>query len=159
MRESSMSLYTAAIHWSRAGQKFTDNRYSRAHTWHFDGGTVVPASASPAVVPLPMSIEAAVDPEEAFVASLASCHMLWFLSIAAKRGHVVDEYRDAATGLMAKNNNGRLAITSVTLRPQVTFAGANPPDRASLDALHDAAHAECFIAASIRSEVVLEIRM
>jgi organic hydroperoxide reductase OsmC/OhrA len=154
-----MSTYTAAVHWSRGEQKFTDNRYSRAHTWHFDGGTVVPASASPSVVPLPMSTPAAVDPEEAFVASLASCHMLWFLSIAAKRGYVVDAYADDASGVMAKNATGRLAMTAVTLRPRVTFSGTKQPDRPALDALHQAAHAECFIAASIRSEVILAPRV
>lgn len=153
-----MSTYTAGIRWSRGEQKFTDHRYSRAHHWHFDGGQIVPASSSPAVVPLPMSEASAVDPEEAFVASLASCHMLWFLAIAAKRGHVVDAYADDASGVMAKNADGRLAMTTVTLRPRVTFGDAKLPDRAALDALHHAAHAECFIAASIRSEVVIEPR-
>lgn len=153
-----MSTYTAGIRWSRGEQKFTDNRYRRAHTWHFDGGTVVPASSSPAVVPVPMSDASAVDPEEAFVASLASCHMLWFLSIAAKQGFVVEAYADDARGVMAKNPAGKLAMTKVTLRPLVTFGGAKLPDRAALDALHHAAHGECFIAASIRSEVVIEPR-
>lgn len=151
-----MSTYTAGIRWERGEQKFTDNRYQRAHEWHFDGGLVVPASASPSVVPLPMSDAAAIDPEEAFVASLASCHMLWFLSIAAKRGYVIDAYADDASGVMAKNSAGRLAMTSVTLRPRVIFNGSRIPDRAALDALHHAAHQECFIAASIRSEVVIE---
>ena len=153
-----MSTYTAAIRWSRGEQKFTDNRYSRAHLWRFDGGAVVPASSSPAVVPLPMSDAAAVDPEEAFVASLSSCHMLWFLALAAKRGYTVDSYADDASGVMEKNPAGRLAMTSVTLRPLVEFSGAKLPDRAALDALHHAAHAECFIANSVRSEVRLEPR-
>lgn len=154
-----MSTYTAAIRWSRGEQKFTDNRYSRAHLWRFDGGAVVPASSSPAVVPLPMSDAAAVDPEEAFVASLSSCHMLWFLALAAKRGYTVDSYADDASGVMEKNPAGRLAMTSVTLRPLVEFSGAKLPDRAALDALHHAAHAECFIANSVRSEVRLEPRL
>ena len=154
-----MSTYTAAIRWSRGEQKFTDNRYSRAHLWRFDGGAVVPASSSPAVVPLPMSDAAAVDPEEAFVASLSSCHMLWFLALAAKRGYTVDSYADDASGVMEKNPAGRLAMTSVTLRPLVKFSGAKLPDRAALDALHHAAHAECFIANSVRSEVRLEPRL
>jgi organic hydroperoxide reductase OsmC/OhrA len=153
-----MSTYTAGIRWNRGEQKFTDNRYSRAHTWQFDGGTTVPASASPHVVPLPMSDATAVDPEEAFVASLSSCHLLWFLSIAAKRGYVVDSYVDDAVGVMEKNAAGKLAITKVTLRPLVIFSGAKQPDRAALDALHHAAHEECFIAASVRSEVVIEPR-
>lgn len=154
-----MATYTARVEWQRGEQKFTDNRYSRAHTWQFDGGTVVPASSSPSVVPLPMSSAAAVDPEEAFVASLASCHMLWFLSIAAQRGYRVDAYVDDAAGIMAKNHAGRLAMTAVTLRPQVTFGGTQLPDRPALEALHHAAHAECFIAASIRSEVRIEPRV
>jgi organic hydroperoxide reductase OsmC/OhrA len=153
-----MSTYTAGIRWSRGEQKFTDNRYSRAHAWHFDGGTVVPASSSPAVVPLPMSAAGAVDPEEAFVASLASCHMLWFLSLAAKQGYTVDAYADDASGVMAKNAAGKLAMTAITLRPLVTFSGGKLPDRAALDALHHAAHEECFIAASIRSEVIIAPR-
>jgi organic hydroperoxide reductase OsmC/OhrA len=153
-----MSTYTAAIRWNRGEQKFTDNRYSRTHTWQFDGGTAVPASASPHVVPLPMSDATAVDPEEAFVASLSSCHMLWFLSIAAKRGYVVDSYADDAVGVMEKNAAGKLAMTKVTLRPLALFSGAKRPDRATLDALHHAAHEECFIAASIRSEIAIEPR-
>lgn len=154
-----MSTYTAEIRWSRGEQKFTDNRYSRAHVWCFDGGAVVPASSSPAIVPLPMSVAAAVDPEEAFVASVSSCHLLWFLSLAAKRGYTVDSYADDASGVMAKNATGKLAMTVVTLRPLVTFSGANHPDRAALDTLHHAAHEECFIAASIRSEVRIEPRL
>ncbi len=153
-----MSTYNAEIRWSRDGQKFTDNRYRRTHTWQFDGGVTVPASSSPSVVPLPMSDAAAVDPEEAFVASLSSCHMLWFLSIAAKRGYVVDRYVDAAEGLMEENPDGKLAMTRVTLRPLAHFSGASQPDHATLDALHHAAHAECFIAHSVKSEVVIEPR-
>ena len=153
-----MSTYTAEIRWSRDGQKFSENRYSRAHTWHFDGGTVVPASSSPAVVPVPMSNPAAVDPEEAFIASLSSCHMLWFLSLAAKKGFTVDAYTDAAIGVMTKNSAGKLAITQVTLRPLAIFSGENRPNRAALDVLHHAAHEECFIANSVRTEILIEPR-
>ena len=155
-----MSTYTAGIRWNRgAAEKFTDNRYSRAHTLTFDGGAVVPASSSPSVVPLPLSDPKGVDPEEAFVASLASCHMLWFLSIAAKHGYTVDAYADDALGVMGKNAAGRLAMTSVTLRPLVTFSGGKLPDRTALDALHHEAHEECFIANSVRSEVVIAPRV
>jgi organic hydroperoxide reductase OsmC/OhrA len=154
-----MSTYTAEIRWHRGDQKFTDNRYSRAHTWRFDGGITVPASSSPAVVPLPMSDAMAVDPEEAFVASLSSCHLLWFLSLAAKRGYLIDTYMDEASGLMTKNADGKLAITVVTLRPLVIFSGGPQPDHAALGALHHAAHAECFIAASVRSEIRIEPRV
>src|SRR5437763_1448156 len=112
-----MSEYSVTIHWERGGQRFTDNRYSRRHSWSFDGGAKVAASSSPHVVPLPYSDAAAVDPEEAFVASLSSCHMLWFLSIAAQHGFCVDTYVDDAVGTMAKNDSRKLAITRVTLRP------------------------------------------
>lgn len=112
-----MSTYTATVSWHRDEAVFTDNRYTRAHVWQFDGGCTVPASSSPHVVPIPFSDASAVDPEEAFVASLSSCHMLWFLSIAAKRGIVVDSYRDEALGVMEKCADGKLAMTVVTLRP------------------------------------------
>ncbi len=116
-----MSLHHATIAWQRGSAKFTDNRYSRSHTWSFDGGGEVPASSSPSNVKLPYSNAAAVDPEEAFVASLSSCHMLWFLSIAAQRGFCVDRYVDAAAGVMARNAAGKLAMTRVTLHPQAQF--------------------------------------
>ena len=151
-----MSTYHAEIVWQRNEQSFTDNRYSRAHEWRFDGGVTVPASSSAHVVPLPWSVEDAVDPEEAFVASLSSCHMLWFLSLAAARGLRVDSYRDRASGVMSRNAEGRLAMTAITLRPQTHFSGARVPDADELRALHDAAHHECFIANSIRSEVRCE---
>jgi organic hydroperoxide reductase OsmC/OhrA len=151
-----MSTYTATIEWHRNGAAFSDNRYGRAHVWRFDGGAVVPASASPHVVPVPLSDPAGVDPEEAFVASLSSCHMLWFLSLAAKRGLVVESYRDEAVGVMAKNADGKLAMTRVTLRPAVRFAGARAPAAGELQELHHRAHEECFIATSVRTEVVCE---
>jgi len=151
-----MSRYLAVIEWSRDGARFTDNRYSRAHRWRFDGGVEVPASASPQVVPLPMSAAAAVDPEEAFVASLSSCHMLFFLSLAAKQGFVVDDYRDEAVGVMSGDAGGRLAMTRVTLHPAVRYGGEKQPSRAEEDALHHAAHEECFIARSVRTEVACE---
>jgi organic hydroperoxide reductase OsmC/OhrA len=151
-----MSRCQAVIAWSRDGARFTDNRYSRGHRWLFDGGVEVPASASPQVVPLPMSVAAAVDPEEAFVASLSSCHMLWFLSLAAQRGVVVDDYRDEAVGQMARDAGGKLAMTQVTLRPVVRYGGEKRPSAAEEDALHHAAHEECFIARSVRTLVTCE---
>jgi organic hydroperoxide reductase OsmC/OhrA len=150
-----MHRHDAEIVWHRHGEAFTDNRYNRAHLWCFDGGAEVAASPSPLVVPPPWSDARAVDPEEAFVASLASCHMLWFLSIAAGRGLVVDRYLDRAQGTMDRNTEGRLAITVVTLRPQVDFSGPQP-SRDEIEALHRAAHAECFIANSVRSEIRCE---
>lgn len=151
-----MSTYTAVITWRREGATFTDNRYSRAHVWRFDGGIEVPASSSPQVVPIPMSVAAAVDPEEAFVASLSSCHMLWFLSIAAKRGYSVETYRDEAVGVMAKDPSGRMAMTLVTLRPAVEFGGDLRPTADDLLVLHREAHEQCYIANSVRTEVRCE---
>jgi organic hydroperoxide reductase OsmC/OhrA len=153
-----MSIHTAKVRWERGEQPFIDNRYSRLHRWSFDGGAEVPGSSSPHAVRAPLSDPAAVDPEEAFVASLASCHMLWFLSLAAKRGFRVDRYVDEAEGTMAKNERGKLAITVVTLRPAVEFSGEKRPTRADLEGLHHEAHEECFIANSVRSEVRLEPR-
>ena len=121
-----MSTYSARILWQRGEQVFCDRRYSRAHRLQFDGGVDVPGSSSPQVVPLPYSDAAAVDPEEMFVASLSSCHMLWFLHLAGKAGWVVDDYQDDAVGVMARNAAGRMAITAVTLRPAVRFAGTQP---------------------------------
>lgn len=151
-----MSEYTATISWERGDHAFTDNRYSRAHAWTFDGGLEVPASSSPHVVPLPYSDAAAVDPEEAFVASLSSCHLLWFLAIAARRGFRIDRYTDSAIGVLEKNESGRLAITRVTLRPQVIFSGDTLPARADIEAMHHEAHERCFIANSVKTEVRCE---
>jgi organic hydroperoxide reductase OsmC/OhrA len=151
-----MFNHQATILWQRNGAAFTDNRYNRGHVWQFDGGVEVPASSSPHNVRVPMSVEAAVDPEEAFVAALSSCHMLWFLSLAAKRGFVVDQYRDEAFGVMGKNAEGKQAITLVTLRPHVTFSGDRQPTTNELDDLHHQAHEECFIANSVKAEVRCE---
>jgi len=151
-----MSQYTATVLWQRGTQDFLDRRYSRRHLIRFDGGLEIPGSSSPQVVRVPLSDPAAVDPEEAFVASLASCHMLWFLDIASRHGWRVDRYHDAASGIMARNAEGRLAMTQVTLRPRVSFAATHRPDRAQVAAMHHEAHDECFIAQSVRSEVVCE---
>lgn len=142
--------------WDRGEAPFADNRYSRQHRWRFDGGAEVPASASPHVVPPPMSDAAAVDPEEAFVAAISSCHMLWFLSIAAKRGFIVDRYEDHAEGVLAKDARGRRAMTRVTLRPQVSYAGEKPDEKTE-SSMHEAAHDACFIANSVRTEVIVEM--
>lgn len=151
-----MAKNTATILWQRNGAVFTDNRYSRGHRWSFDGGVDVPASSSPDVVRLPMSLEAAVDPEEAFVASLSSCHMLVFLSVAARRGFVIDEYRDNAEGELNKNETGRPAMTVVTLHPAITVSGERQPTRAEIDAMHHEGHEQCFIANSVTTAVRCE---
>ena len=150
--------YTATVAWQRAADaSFKDNKYSRAHEWRFDGGTVVPASSSPWVVPVPMSNAAAVDPEEALVASLASCHMLFFLFHAAKKGFVIDRYEDAAIGTMGKNADGRMAMVRIVLRPQVRWSGAAPP-APELEALHHRSHEDCYIANSVKCDVLVEPR-
>lgn len=151
-----MHTYEATISWSRGEDKFTDNRYSRAHTWRFDGGVEVPASSSPLVVPEPMSVAANVDPEEAFVAAVSSCHMLTFLWIAGRQGFVVDSYVDRAVGIMEKNAEGRIAVTRVTLRPRIVFSGERTPTAAEIDDMHHKAHEDCFIANSVKSEIIVE---
>ena len=151
-----MSTYTAEVLWLRNEGDFLGDHYSRRHLLRFDGGLEVPGSSSPHVVPLPMSDESALDPEEAFVASLSSCHMLWFLAIAAKRKFCVDRYFDAASGTMEKNAVGKMAMTVVTLRPDVTFSGERLPTREDLDQLHHRAHESCFIANSVKTDVRCE---
>lgn len=154
-----MAEYVAQVRWQRQPQEaFTDQRYSRRHLLRFDGGAEVAASSSPHVVPLPLSDASAVDPEELFVAALASCHMLWFLSLAAQRGLRVERYEDDAVGTMARDAHGRIAMTRVVLRPAVAFGGERQPDGDTLAALHHEAHEKCFIANSVRTEVLCEPR-
>jgi len=145
--------YQARVHWQRGDAVFTDNRYSRGHSWHFDGGVAVPASSSPYTVRVPLSVEAAVDPEEALVAALASCHMLWFLSLAAADHWRIDDYSDAAVGSMGRNAAGKIAMLSVTLRPRVRFSGERLPTHEVIVQLHERAHEECFIANSVTTAV------
>ena len=152
-----MSEYVADVLWVRdPAQDFLSNRYSRRHSIRFDGGAELPGSSSPHSVPLPMSDASAVDPEEMFVASLSSCHMLWFLALAVKHKFCVDRYADAAIGVMEKNAEGRVAVTRVTLRPDVVFSGDRRPTRAEIEHLHHEAHEACFIANSVKSEVRVE---
>jgi len=152
-----MSQYDARILWQRGDQSFLDDAYSRGHEWLFDGGLSVPASSSPDIVPLPMSVAENVDPEEAFVASVSSCHMLFFLSLAARRGIVVDQYEDNATGIMKKRADGKTAITRVTLRPNARYSGEHIPDLTTVEKLHHRAHDLCFIANSVNAEILTEI--
>lgn len=157
IQDTRMSEYFATIKWQRRNEDvFNDNKFSRHHIWEFDGGCTVPASPSPHILPPPMSIEENVDPEEAFVASLSSCHMLWFLGIAATRKYVVEEYSDAAVGIMDKNENDKLAMTKVTLRPTIVFGGDQLPTPDQIAKMHHLAHDNCFIANSVKTEVVIE---
>ena len=149
--------YRATMKWKRdADAKFTDQRYSRGHTWTFDGRITVPASSSPLSVRLPYSVAEAIDPEEALVAALSSCHMLTFLYVAAKQGFVVDAYADDAIGEMTKNEHGKFWVSRVTLSPAITFAGEKRPTEQQLDELHHLAHEECYIANSVKSEIVVK---
>jgi organic hydroperoxide reductase OsmC/OhrA len=152
-----MLEHIAIVEWKRDRAKFIDNRYSREHVWKFDGGAEIQASSSPNVVPVPYSNAACVDPEEAFIASLSSCHMLWFLSIAAKKQFVVENYRDRAVGIMETNEQGRMAIAKVHLYPQLEFSGDKLPSDREIEAMHEEAHHSCFLANSVKTEIVVKL--
>lgn len=151
-----MKQFEAWLAWRRGEQPFLDQRYSRAHEWRFDGGLVVEASSSPLSVPLPMSDPAAIDPEEALVAAASSCHMLFFLSLAARRGLVVDEYRDHPVGTLDKDERGRPAMTHIMLRPAIVFGGGRTPERDEVVRLHHEAHELCYVANSLRTHITVE---
>jgi organic hydroperoxide reductase OsmC/OhrA len=152
-----MSTYSATIRWSRSGEgDFAKGRYSRAHEWSFDGGAVVPASASPDNVPPGTADEAGVDPEEGFIAAISSCHMLFFLDYARRDGFIVDSYLDHAVGIMEKRADGKIAVTRVALRPQIIFSGDRQPNAAEITRLHHRSHEDCFIANSVNTEVTVE---
>ena len=148
------NTYAATISWRNDSDDFARGRYSRGHVWRFDGGTEVPATASPHVVPSRFTVEAAVDPEEALVAALASCHMLTFLDVARRAGFLVDSYDDSPVGIMEKNEAGKYWVSEVTLSPMIAFSG-KAPEPADLERLHHAAHDDCFIANSIRTRVTI----
>ncbi len=151
-----MSAYTTTIIWKRGDQPFVDNKYKRAHSWRFDSGITIKASSSPSIVPAPFSDPSAVDPEEAFVASISSCHMLWFLFIAAERGIVVDYYTDNAEGILAKDESGKLSITKVTLRPHIVYDKSSLPGKEINAKIHKQAHEKCFIANSVKTVIEVE---
>ena len=152
-----MSNHKATIRWQRTSDEFLKGKYSREHTWEFDGGAVVQASPSPAVVPAPFSNAAHVDPEEAFVASLSSCHMLTFLYLAGRKGFQVDSYADEAVGVITKNERKVPWVSTVTLNPRIVFSGAKLPTRAEQEHLHHESHEQCFIANSVKTEVIVEL--
>jgi organic hydroperoxide reductase OsmC/OhrA len=151
-----MSKYSAIVKWHKLkGERFDDNKYSRGHIWEFDGGEIVQASSSPKVVPLPYSIEANVDPEEAFIASLSSCHMLFFLSFAANKKYIVESYIDHATGMMQLNEDKKMAMTEVTLNPIIEFCGELQPTKQQIEKIHHNAHKQCFIANSVKTKITI----
>jgi organic hydroperoxide reductase OsmC/OhrA len=152
-----LSTYRATVDWRRDGD-FAARRYSRGHTLGFDHGLTVPGTAGPANVNPRYAVEGALDPEQAFTASIAACHMLWFLDVAARAGFVVETYNDAAEGTLATDASGKQVMTRVVLRPLVSFAGERQPSAAELAELHHTAHNECFIANSVKSEIVVESR-
>jgi len=152
-----MGRYSATVTWELGDGDFTAGHYSRAHRWIFDGGIVVPASASPQIVPLPHAVEHAADPEEAFVAALSSCHMLFFLSLAAAQGLIVERYRDEATGTLGRLDDGRLAMTRALLRPEADYGPGPAPESGAIERLHHGAHEQCFIANSVTTDVRVEI--
>jgi organic hydroperoxide reductase OsmC/OhrA len=150
-----MSEHKATIIWKRTSPDYLSGKYSREHTWTFDGGLTVPASPSPSVVPVPYSNPAYVDPEEAFVASVSSCHMLTFLYLAGRQGFQVDSYEDEAVGVMTKNERGVPWVSLITLHPKIVYSGTKLPTAADEERLHHAAHEQCFISNSIKTEVVV----
>lgn len=150
-----MSDHKATIHWKRTGPDFLAGKYSREHTWTFDGGVTVAASASPSVVPTPYSNPAHVDPEEAYVAAISSCHMLTYLHLASRQGFQVDSYEDEAVGGMARNEKGVPWVNVVTLNPKIVYSGEKQPTQADEERLHHHAHEQCFIAASVKTQVIV----
>lgn len=150
-----MSEHKAIIRWKNNSADFLKGRYSREHTWMFDGGVTVPASSSPSVVPTPYSNPAAVDPEEAFVASLSSCHMLTYIYLAQKGGFQVESYEDEAVGVMSKNEKGVPWVSAVTLHPKIVYGGEKKPTPADEARLHHLAHEQCFIAQSVKTDVTV----
>jgi len=154
-----MSEYHATIQWQRNdNEDFLGNKFSRAHNWTFDGGLTVPASASSKIVPLPYALDENIDPEEAFIAALSSCHMLFFIAYAAKKRFVVDDYTDHASGVLAENSEGKMAMTQVTLRPKVVFSGEHLPSREDIEKIHHMSHEKCYIANSVTSDIIIDIQ-
>ena len=153
-----MSTHTATIRWENQGPDFLSRRYSREHALHFDGGAVIPGSPSPHIVPAPWSNPAGIDPEELFVASVSSCHMLWFLHVACDAAFLPKSYEDEAEGIMTQNERGMLWISRITLRPRIIWGGEKQPSAAEVDHLHHLAHEQCFIASSIKTDVIVHSR-
>jgi organic hydroperoxide reductase OsmC/OhrA len=152
-----MSEHIAILSWKRCAAEadFLKGRYSREHSWTFDGGMTIQASPS-SIVPVPYSNPALVDPEEAFVAAASSCHMLTFLHVASRRGFLIESYEDRSVGTMTKNEKGVLWVSLITLHPKIVFAGAKTPTAEELDQMHHVAHEQCFIANSVKSEIKVE---
>jgi len=154
-----MPNYKATIHWKRSGAKFLDHKYQRTHTWTFDNGLRLKAAASPHIVGKSFTDSSVIDPEEAFIASVGSCHMLWFLSLAAGMGFVVNKYSDQSEGTLEKNSEGHMAMTKVLIQPMVSFEADNAPSQEDFLKLHREAHRKCFIANSVKSDIEILPKM
>ncbi len=152
-----MSEHKVIVRWQRSGPNFLKGQYSREHTWTFDGGITVAASPAPSVVPAPWSNPANVDPEEAFVAAISSCHMLTFLWLASKQGFQIESYTDETVGAMTKNDRGVPWVSTVVLHPKIRYSGENRPTAAEEEHLHHAAHEQCYIANSVKTEVIVKL--
>ena len=147
-------LYNVKILWQKKSNEiFIDKKYSRAHKWIFDCGIEIRASSSPHIVPVPLSDESAIDPEEAFLAAISCCHMLSFLPIAASKKYIVESYEDSAEGILSKNGRGKMAMTEVNLKPKIIFSGDKIPSQTQIDEFHHLAHEECFIASSVKTKI------
>lgn len=146
------------IRWQRAlGEKFVNGEYRRTHSWSFDGGSTIMISSSPGIVPVPFSDPDLADPEEAFVASIASCHMLFFLALASRRKLVVDDYRDEPEAMLEKDHAGRMSLRKLILRPKVTFRDPLTVPEDVIEMLHEQAHASCFLANSVKTEITIQL--
>jgi len=148
-----MSEHSAQIKWSRGHENFADDSYSRGHQWVLDGGFSVPASSAPGI---PHSVAAAIDPEEGVLASLGSCHMLFFLALAMRKGFIVDDYCDSPVGTIGRNDKGKNALVEIIMRPAATFSGDVLPTQEDIDALHARAHSLCYVANSLNSDIKIE---
>ncbi len=153
-----MSEHKATVSWALQDGEFLKGRYSREHTWTFDGGVTVPASPSPSAVPAPYSNPAHVDPEGAYVASISSCHMLTYLFVASRQGFLVERYEDEAVGVMRKNERGAIWVSAVTLNPRIVYGGEKRPSADDEERLHHLAHEQCFIANSVKTEITVKPR-
>ena len=147
-----MSEHIVNLLWKNESEDFSYKNYDRTHSWKFEGGIVVKASAAPEY----LGKKELVNPEEAFAASLASCHMLTFLAIASMKKYTVEIYEDTAVAILEKNEKSRMAVTKLYLRPKITFTGDNFPNKTIINEIHHRAHTECFIANSVLTEIIIE---
>ena len=145
-------IQEVTVHWSSQADSFSEGRYSRDHIWHSKKGWRIEASSSPDIVPIPYSNPTMIDPEEAFLASVSSCHMLWFIDLARRAGFRATDYVDHATGQMTSDSDGQCWISEISLAPRIIWVGP-APNRAKVEQLHAEAHQKCFIANSVKTAI------